>query len=598
MLTILCNWIYILITTYVTGHALLFVFVKWLKYDRKLHFLPVMLTGFAIVTAYAGYFSIFHRVSIAANIGLILSCIACMIVDRAHYGRFSVRFITIVRKFKRIFKRNFKEEPVHTGLVLLRLLQFGGAVLILFVIVFYTCYGTFHTDSGLYHAQSIRWIEEYGVVKGEGLTQNRFGYNSAFFSVSALYSFAFLGQSLHGVNGYMAALVTIYAYYVITNAVFERAFGKISTIVAFAPILYTVIGGLELISPSTDPILLYLVFAIILYWTQLLDADEEDVLPFALLCVLTAFLVSVKLSVGVLILLAVDPAVRLIRQKRVKEIVLCILSAVILNLPYLIRNVIISGWLIYPFPSLDLFDLPWKIPKGSAINDANEIRTWARYVNDATKIDQSVFEWAPVWWQGQSQMERLFSLAALAALFFGLVWIVAAFIRLIRAAKVTGCDERVLKLQKKLFLELIIVLSLLFWFFSAPLIRYGYLYLLLTPLMTIAVLKNDNAVTSTMQILIPGVLTCILLYPTGNLLYQDVSYMHHNWSRQYAVFQKDYSTAEVLEKAYAGTTFYYPVEPGTNVWYDAFPSVIYEENFAFMEPIGDSVADGFKIRNK
>ena len=75
-----------------------------------------------------------------------------------------------------------------------------------------------------------------------------------------------------------------------------------------------------------------------------------------------------------------------------------------------------------------------------------------------------------------------------------------------------------------------------------------------------------------------------------------MNYMHQNWSRKYALHQADYPRAEVKEKQYAGTTFYYPVEPGTEVWYDAFPSVIYEENFEFMEPIGDSVADGFQIR--
>lgn len=592
MLEILLVWIYILITNYIIGHALLVAFMKWMKCERRAHFLPAMLTGFAFVTAYAGYFSIFHRVSIAANVGLLVICFLCLILDRAHYKRFYVRFIGIVRKFKGVFLRK-SDSPQSSWGILFRLVQFGVAVLIFFAIIFYTCYGVFHSDTGLYHAQSIRWIEEYGVVRGEGLTQNRFGYNSAFFSVSALYSFAFIGQSLHGVNGYMAALVTIYAYYIITNAVLKKSFGSMTTIISFAPILYTVIGGLELISPTTDPILLYLVFAIMICWTDLLDQGETEIFPFAHLCVLAAFLVSVKLSVGVLVLLAIDPAVRMIRAKKVKEIIACLVSGIVLTLPYFIRNVIISGWLIYPFAKLDLFSVPWKIPAGSTENDAAEITTWARYVRDAEKINQSVFEWAPVWWNGQSAMERLFSIAAIAALVIGIFWCIVALIRLIK-----GKEKPDMKLQGMLFVEVIMLLSFVFWFFSAPLIRYGYLYLLLLPLMTIAVLKNDMAVPSTLQILIPGLLTCVLLYPTGNLFYQDMNYMHQNWSRKYALQQADYPKAEVKEKNYAGTTFYYPVEPGSAVWYDAFPSVIYEENFEFMEPIGDSVADGFKIRGQ
>ncbi len=596
MLTILLNWIYIFVTTYIVGHAALHFFAERFHYEKKLRRLPVLLTGFAIVTAYAGYFSIFHGVGALANIILLILCILLIAYEWPYYRKIQVKLLTYTKNLKHYFSGQDQKEGsgMGSGMILLQLLRFGVGVLLIFAILFFTCYGTFHSDTGLYHAQSIRWIEEYGVIKGLGLLQNRFGYNSSFFCVSALYSFVFSGQSLHGVNGYMAALVTLYAYFCITNAFLHRSFGKLHTVVAFAPILYTVIGGLELISPTTDAILLYLVFAIAIRWTKLIDEEEQDVLPFALLCVLCAFLVSVKLSVGVLILLTVDVAVRLIRQKKVKVIFCSLGSGLVLILPYFIRNVIISGWLIYPFPAIDLFDLPWKIPEVSARNDAAEITTWARYVKDAEQIDQSVLEWAPVWWRGQSSMERLFSLTALVSLVIGLVWCIVALIRLIRNRKQTWN----LKLQRMLFFELVIMLSFVFWFFSAPLIRYGYLYLLLLPLTTVAVLMNDPAVPSTLQILIPGIITCMLLYPTGNLMYHDISYMHHNWSRKYAVHQKEYPQAEVLEKSYAGTTFYYPKDPGNNVWYDAFPSVLFEENFTFAEPLGDSVADGFVIREQ
>ncbi|MBQ7582896.1 MAG: hypothetical protein IJU25_08770, partial [Lachnospiraceae bacterium] len=158
--------------------------------------------------------------------------------------------------------------------------------------------------------------------------------------------------------------------------------------------------------------------------------------------------------------------------------------------------------------------------------------------------------------------------------------------------------EKPFTLQQMLFLELVVLLGFVFWFFSAPLIRYGYLYLLLTPLLTAAVIKKDSAVYSSLQILVPGILTCMLLYPTGHMLYQDISYMHNNWSRKYAVYQQDYPTVEAKQRQFAGTTFYYPKDPGTPMWYDAFPSVLYVENFYFMEPIGDSVADGFRIKDQ
>ena len=88
----------------------------------------------------------------------------------------------------------------------------GKLVLAISIILwcFCTSRGYMHYDSDLYHAQSIRWIEEYGIVKGLGNIHVRFAYNSSFFALSALYSMKFLcGRSLHTVNGLIALLLWI-----------------------------------------------------------------------------------------------------------------------------------------------------------------------------------------------------------------------------------------------------------------------------------------------------------------------------------------------------------------------------------------------------
>ena len=45
--------------------------------------------------------------------------------------------------------------------------------------------GLQHTDTGIYHAQAIRWYEEYGLVKGLGNLQQHFAYNSAYLAYAA-----------------------------------------------------------------------------------------------------------------------------------------------------------------------------------------------------------------------------------------------------------------------------------------------------------------------------------------------------------------------------------------------------------------------------
>ena len=56
-----------------------------------------------------------------------------------------------------------------------------GVVCLIIVLIsaFYASRGVFHRDTGIYHAQAIRIIEEYGVIKGIGNFQLHFAYNSS-----------------------------------------------------------------------------------------------------------------------------------------------------------------------------------------------------------------------------------------------------------------------------------------------------------------------------------------------------------------------------------------------------------------------------------
>lgn len=689
MLTVLVNWIYVFITCMVIGRFVLKRAAKFVKYDKEASIMANLLMGFAMVTAYAGYFSIFHRVSILANVIMLICCIVILVLERKDYIRLIRSMVSGLSK-----------------LAILRLLQFAFGVFVILGTLFLTSYGIFHHDTGLYHAQSIRWIEEYGIIKGLSLVQNRFAYNSSFFCVSALYSFAFLGQSLHTLNGLMAVLAMLYGFVLISNnIVIYKKVLSYTNILSLAPFIYTVAAGLELISPTTDPVLVYLVFIIVISWARLLDRNEKEIAPFAFLCVMTAFLISIKLSVGVIVLFVIKPAIMLIKEKRVKDIIFYIVSAIILVAPYFIRNVIISSWLIYPFTAIDLFHFPWRIPAADAQHDANEITTWARYVRDAELIDQSVFEWAPVWWQGQTATDHWYSFAAIAGFVITVVnTIVAVVSAMIAKLKYSAnysanknvaagsvhkntANSRTDKNEKYInddrresninadegvewdyvFLDIMIVLGTLFWFFSAPLVRYGYLYLIMLPLVAIcSVLRigricivkmeneneksvdcldkteDDKAETDKIEIdkaeidkikidkteidktennkakinsernntlyivkkivaaFVAIGLAIFLTTPTLRLALEDRAYVNANWSRAYAIHQKDYPVAETSVREYPeldNVSFYYPNEPGTPVWYEAFPSVLYEENIDGIVPLGDSIEDGFAMKN-
>lgn len=173
----------------------------------------------------------------------------------------------------------------------------------------------------------------------------------------------------------------------------------------------------EMISPASDYFMVLLAFYIVIKWLELLEKREEEILPYAFLCVLGVFLMTVKLSAALILLLTIYPACRLLREKRGKETGVYLGLGILTALPFFIRNVVISGWLVYPFTQLDLFDVVWKIPKGLADYDAREIQVWGRGYTDVAQFDMPVREWLPGWFRALAGSDKVFVLAAVLAVF-------------------------------------------------------------------------------------------------------------------------------------------------------------------------------------
>ena len=57
----------------------------------------------------------------------------------------------------------------------LHLAKVTALCLLVLFFAYAASHGYLHVDTGLYHAQSIRWAEEYGAVPGLALLHNRCG---------------------------------------------------------------------------------------------------------------------------------------------------------------------------------------------------------------------------------------------------------------------------------------------------------------------------------------------------------------------------------------------------------------------------------------
>ena len=575
MLSVILIWCYMLITTFLVGYGVLHVLAGRMSY-RIRHMDSYLLCGLVCVTVYAQFFSLLYKVGLSAN---LILCAVCLVIAFGCRRTLGDKLKTLWNDIKSI--KSGKRGRMLVILFLFLLFAYG------------TSRGIIHYDTGLYHAQSIRWLEEYGVVKGLGNLHCRLAYNSSSFALSALYSMSFLGgQSYHCCAGFLAFILAVICLRIIDSIRNGRlCTGDFARVMC---IYYLVIIFDEMVSPASDYFMVLTAFYIVIRWLDLLEQQEKTVLPYALLCVLGVFLMTVKLSAALILILVIHPAYYLLKEKRWREIMLYLFLGVITALPYFIRNVIISGWLVYPFTQIDLFEVPWKIPKGLADYDAREIQVWGRGYTDVTQFDKSIFEWLPDWFRALAGSDKLLVLVAGCSVAILIVY------GLVLLWKRTTVPARQWQL---LLVQMTVAGSFLFWLGTSPLIRYGCVYVYLTSavvpggiycnILTIWEERNNNeeakSALKTIRLCGVGMVCVFFLYKSIALGKEIVdSYVNDYW-----IFQKEYENYETLSYVINGVTFYYPIE-GDRVGYESFPSAPAKTQIEFL---GEELSDGMMAAN-
>lgn len=549
MFSVILIWLYMLFTCYVIGFVCIRILRGKEAYQHSKE-TSYLYAGVGAVTVYAQFFSIFWKVGFLANLILLLICILCVVV----------------------LKEQFLEE-LHTCRLTISPVK-AVLILALFLIFAYgTSTGIIHYDTGLYHAQSIRWIEEYGVVPGLGNLHSRLAYNSSAFCFSALYSMAFLGgQSYHCGAGFLAFLLALVCMEAFTKERIKRP--RISDFARIAAVYYLLIIFDEMVSPASDYFMVLLVFFIIIRWLDLLERKERLYLPYALLCVLGVVVLTVKLSGALILLLVLKPAFMMVKEKRGKEILKFLGSGFLTVIPFLIRNVILSGWLIYPFTALDFFSFAFKIPKGMAEYDAREIQVYGRGFSDVERYGEPIMDWLPEWIRNLDTVNKAF----LALALLGVILLLLLAVYAICKKKKDMVD----------FLHVAGTLAVcfLFWLFSAPLIRYGCVFLWLLPVLVWGYLYlkiSPQLDRFKIYFILLAVFGAYKLSAFGIEVYKGAS-------ARYLICQKDYENFETIGYELHGVTFYYPVS-GDRVGYRDFPSAPQKAEDIFL---GDTIEDGFK----
>ena len=398
MLLTLVSWIYIFIICLTVGYGVNRLLSKLIPVpeagDKHFGITGYVVTGLTMLTVYAEIFSIFYKIGAVCHVLMLAGAAACAVAFRGQLKVILTQLLDTVKD----------KEMIKRTIVFL---------VIILVAAFFTSRGQFHKDTGIYHAQAIRLLEEYGLVKGLGNLQLHYAYNSAYLPLCALFTMGFmlpLNLHLHTMTGFFMVLFSIYA---VTGLWHFKEHSRHGGDMARVGILiYALTSMTALQSPATDYGTMFLVLYIFTAWISYAeeakcDSDTDQISFYGYLSVLSIFAASMKLSAAFIVLLAGLPLVLLLKKKMWKQTAFFLLIGFLSFLPYLIRNVIISGWLFYPVESIDLFDVAWKIPADYLKYDADQIKVWGRCLYDVTRVDEGISEWFPEWFSAKAHYEEM-----------------------------------------------------------------------------------------------------------------------------------------------------------------------------------------------
>ncbi len=516
-----------------------------------------VMTGIIFLNIYAQLFSLFYKVAgIACTIlgltGMILTIV--YVVRHLRAGR-RIRIFPGVESMK---------------------MPLWRAALLLVCLVSMLLWTTQHPgqyDTGLYHAQAIRWIEEYGVVPGLGNLHMRLAYNSAFMCLQALFSLEWLvGQSMHSLNGFFCLCALLYTFGTVRIPGKER--WQTSDLLKCIMVLYVVDKRYSIASSGTDIWAMLLILYICTKWCELSECREEETAPWCYVCLVGVYALTVKLSAAAIVILVFYPLYLLIRRKAFREILYNGIMALGIVMPYLIRNVIISGYLIYPYAGIDLFSVDWKMDPEILHSDSFDIKMWGRGYTQLGEYNDSLFGWIPEWFLSQTVGNRILLIVGAVCT----LWIVSRIWKQI--------------VEKRYEYAAILtasVVCLVFWLMAAPLIRYGQVYMLIVIAFAFGG-WTENADVSKRDILaVAG--TCIML---AALVFfgSKVGEIGEIRAEGYLLKQPPYGAWPATQVQMENVIIWKPDDD--LIGYPAFPSTPSSKQLNHLQLRGEGFEDGFR----
>jgi hypothetical protein len=252
--------------------------------------------------------------------------------------------------------------------------------IILFSILFFSLLKCaqfpFIIDNESYYLQTIKWFNEFGFVKGLGNLHIFFAQSSPFHILQAGFNFNFFTNRINDLNGLI--LVVCSSFFTLE---FEKKYLQNSKTNWIGLIIIFNVLFFQFVSAPSPDLLTLLLSQVIFY---LFLEQEENLSNFKIITFFFLFLFFIKITIAPIGLI-----ILLILSKNRNRITFFVISSLIIIAVFILKNIIITGYPLFPFNILGL-NVDWQIPNKILEFIADPIRN-SGYFKDNFVKNPSLF---------------------------------------------------------------------------------------------------------------------------------------------------------------------------------------------------------------
>ena len=268
--------------------------------------------------------------------------------------------------------------------------------IVLAFVIWFSALPSISYDEGLYHAGFIAWLNKYSIVRGLANVEIRYALNSNWHFLQSIFNGYHIWDSIsNSLNSFLVISFTLYFL-----EIFKHSKNNFFLLLLFVPIILIY----HLIDPSTDLVVILFTMAFVSELVLNREGKKIDLFWFFAI----PFLITVKANAILLLPLLLVYVVFASRKRDSlfkNDLKIVFIYLVLLVATWILSNLMISGYLFFPYLDLPHWNPIWKLShldKGIFEKSVNYsmLQRWAGVsidqINGISKIQAFDLWWAHV----------------------------------------------------------------------------------------------------------------------------------------------------------------------------------------------------------